>query len=297
MAKIDSVITATSVPPPAGEVRSGPGPAAASRAGDNGDLAPPARPPFRRTRWTVALLIVVLAAGLTIAGLAKGMRPACQVTTVTNTAGSPGGTTTTKVCGMLDVTDYIYVLAIVGVLLLPDMKSLKIGGLEFERLTTEVAKQTSEIGQLRVEVSNVASNTNSIRIQVGEVARLAFADWRTHFRKQIDVLRRTVGCCRKIRRLRPISKRSTASRNASMPRTWIQWNYGKRCRSPIGWSRACSRPRELQATTWPTRGTPGMCCTICSAAALGVRSRAAVSGIVDRTFKGRLQRWIQSQTP
>ena len=136
----------------------------------------------------MALLIVVLAAGLTIAGLAKGMRPACQVTTVTNTAGSPGGTTTTKVCGMLDVTDYIYVLAIVGVLLLPDMKSLKIGGLEFERLTTEVAKQTSEIGQLRVEVSNVASNTNSIRIQVGEVARLAFADWRTHFRKQIDVL-------------------------------------------------------------------------------------------------------------
>jgi len=103
--------------------------------------------------------------------------------------GQPGGTTTTKACGMLDVTDYIYVLAIVGVLLLPDIKSLKIGGFEFERLTTEVAKQTTEIGQLRQQISAVQTNTNNIRLQVGRVAGTVegLSDF---FKQQMDVLRK-----------------------------------------------------------------------------------------------------------
>jgi hypothetical protein len=163
-----------------------------NQTGDRDGSAPPSPPPFRRTRWTLAVLIVVVAAALTVAGLVKGMRPACQVTTVSHTGGSPGGTTTTRVCGMLNVTDYIYFLAIVGVLLLPDIKSLKIGGFEFERLTTEVAKQASEIGQLRQEISAVLNNTNNISLQVGDVARIAFADFRTYFRRQMDVLKKDV---------------------------------------------------------------------------------------------------------
>jgi hypothetical protein len=132
----------------------------------------------------VVLLIVVAAAAVSIAGLVKGVRPVCQVTTVTHAVGSAAGIATTKVCGTLGVGDYIYVLAIVGVLLLPDVKSLKIGGLEFERLTTEVAKQTSEIGQLQQTISAVVKNTNRISVQVGEVTRVAFGDFRAEFRVQ-----------------------------------------------------------------------------------------------------------------
>lgn len=109
----------------------------------------PAAPPFRKTRWTAVFLIVAAAAILSAAWLVTGKRPACQVTTVTSSA----GTVTTKVCGMPDVSGYIYVLAVVGVLLLPDVKTLKIGGLEFERLSSKVEDQTREISQLRQTVS------------------------------------------------------------------------------------------------------------------------------------------------
>jgi hypothetical protein len=165
------------------------GAAETGRNGEAGRSVSSQPPPFRKTRWLLALLIVVVAAILTVTGLIKGLRPACQVTTVTHT-GSPGGTTTTKVCGMLDVTDYIYFLAVVGVLLLPDIKSLKIGGLEFERLTTEVNKQTSEIGQLRLQISNVVQNTNAISVQVGDLRKLAFGDFRDYFLQKMEVLRR-----------------------------------------------------------------------------------------------------------
>jgi hypothetical protein len=165
----------------------GAGPGAAEAG--NGGSASSQPPPFRKTRWSLALLIVVVAAILTITGLIKGMRPACQVTTVTHT-GSPGGTTTTKVCGMVDITDYIYFLAVVGVLLLPDIKSLKVGGFEFERLTTEVGKQTSEIGQLRQQISNVVQNTNTLSVQVGDLRRLAFGDFRDYFLNKMEVLKR-----------------------------------------------------------------------------------------------------------
>jgi hypothetical protein len=165
-----------------------PGAAETGRSGGNCGSAS-SQPPFRKTRWFAALLIVVLAAILTITGLIKGTRPDCQVTTVTHT-GAPGGTTTTKACGMIDVTDYIYFLAVVGVLLLPDIKSLKIGGLEFERLTTEVNKQSSEIGQLRQQISNVVQNTNAISVQVGDLRKLAFGDFRDYFLNKMEVLRR-----------------------------------------------------------------------------------------------------------
>jgi hypothetical protein len=182
----------------------GPEPEAAEtgRRGGNGGAASSQPPPFRKTRWSLALLIVVVAAILTVTGLIKGMRPACQVTTVTHT-GSPGGTTTTKVCGMFDVTDYIYVLAVVGVLLLPDIKSLKIGGFEFERLTNEVNKQTSEIGQLRAQVSTVVQNTTNIDLQVGELRKLGFAEFRDYFQNQMEVLR-------KLRQSLPHDEQTTA---------------------------------------------------------------------------------------
>jgi hypothetical protein len=166
-----------------------PGAAETDRSGGGNGGSASSQPPFRKTRWFVALLIVVLAAILTITGLIKGTRPDCQVTTVTH-AGAPGGTTTTKACGMIDVTDYIYFLAVVGVLLLPDIKSLKIGGLEFERLTTEVNKQSSEIGQLRQQISNVVQNTNAISVQVGDLRKLAFGDFRDYFLTKMEVLKR-----------------------------------------------------------------------------------------------------------
>jgi hypothetical protein len=153
------------------------------------------------------LLIVAAAAIVTTAWLVAGTRLACQVTTVTGASSpariSSAGTSTTKVCGTPDVSDYFYVLAVVGLLLLPDAKSLKIGGLEFERLTTEVSKQASEIGQLRQEISTVVNSTNNLSVLVGDVTRLAFADFRAHFRRQRAVLE-------KIRSLLPIDPQTAA---------------------------------------------------------------------------------------
>jgi hypothetical protein len=105
---------------------------------------------LRRVRWGAALAIAV--AALLVMGhwLATGSRPFCQVVTDTR-QGEPASVT--KTCGLPDVADYIYVLAVLGLLLLPDAKSLSFGGLAFERLTQEVKQQASELGQLKQQVS------------------------------------------------------------------------------------------------------------------------------------------------
>jgi hypothetical protein len=110
---------------------------------------------FRRTRWTLAFLIAAAALVLFVCWLAAGTRVACQVVLVT-----PGGAhhagalvTDTKTCGLPSVSYFVYVLLVVGLLLLPDAKSLSVGGLRFERLTHQVEQQTREIGQLRQQVS------------------------------------------------------------------------------------------------------------------------------------------------
>ena len=86
--------------------------------------------------------------------------PVCQVTTV------PSGAAT-KTCGLPDVTDFIYVLAVVAILLLPETKSIKIGGLEFHRLTTELREQKEEIARLSQHVSQVVSSKQELNLFLG----------------------------------------------------------------------------------------------------------------------------------
>jgi hypothetical protein len=109
---------------------------------------------FRRVRWTVAFLIAALVLGAYTYWLIAGIRPACQVVTAGPTAQRASGTSTqTTTCGLPSTSDFVYVLAVVGLLLLPDAKSIGFGGFQFERLAKEVEQQTREIGQLRQQVS------------------------------------------------------------------------------------------------------------------------------------------------
>ena len=84
--------------------------------------------------------------------LFAGKHLACQVVIV-STPGSPAKTTTTQTCGLPDVTDFVYVLAAVALLLVPDAQKLRVGGFEFERLSSKIEEQTHEIDQLRQTVS------------------------------------------------------------------------------------------------------------------------------------------------
>lgn len=119
-------------------------------------------------RWVIALFLVVGTLTVYAFWLFTGARPACQVTTAAS--GS-----VTKICGLPDVSDYIYVLAVVAVLLLPEAKSIKLGGLEFERLTTAVSEQAGEISRLSQQVALIACTTQnfSVTIAAGALASQA----------------------------------------------------------------------------------------------------------------------------
>jgi hypothetical protein len=106
---------------------------------------------FRFVRWFLALLVVLGALAVFAYWLHTGMRLACQVTTVVHAGGIPSsstGTATTTTCGLPPVSDFIYVLAVVGVLLIPDAGILKIGGLHFERLSNRIEAQSRELNRL-----------------------------------------------------------------------------------------------------------------------------------------------------
>ena len=105
----------------------------------------------RAIRWALALVLVLGSLAVFSYWLFGNEHIACQVVTVTN--GSPSKTTTTQTCSLPDVTDFVYVLAAVALLLLPDAQRLKIGGFEFERLASKVDEQTHEIRQLQQTVS------------------------------------------------------------------------------------------------------------------------------------------------
>jgi hypothetical protein len=71
-----------------------------------------------------------------VAGRARSAWPfvrRCQVTVVSQ-VGQFRETTTTRDCGLPSVSAYLYVIAVVAILLLPDMRRVKVGGVEFERL-------------------------------------------------------------------------------------------------------------------------------------------------------------------
>jgi hypothetical protein len=98
--------------------------------------------------------------------------------------------TSTSTCGLPGVSDFAVVLAVVAVLLLPDAQRLRVGGFEFERLSTKLDEQTSEIGQLRQQVSNI--NTINIGADLGghdrEEASNLIGQARDGFRERKDIL-------------------------------------------------------------------------------------------------------------
>lgn len=137
------------------------------------DIATPARrrPPFRTARWLGALIIVTAGAVASLVMLATGKGTACQVTTVTSPQ-FPGHAQTTRVCGGPDITSFVYVLAVAGFLLLPDVQTLRVGGVEFQRLTDTVAEQTQQIRELRQTVTT----TVNIGASLQEQAEIGFRD-------------------------------------------------------------------------------------------------------------------------
>lgn len=107
----------------------------------------------RPARWALALVLVLGAIAVLGYWMAAGSDLACQVVTVTNGTAR----TVTRTCGLPDVADFVVVLAAVVVLILPDAQKLKIGGLEFERLSSRVEEQTHEIQRLSQTVSTTVN--------------------------------------------------------------------------------------------------------------------------------------------
>lgn len=116
----------------------------------------------RPVRWGLALFLLLGAVALFGYWLAAGSELACQVVTVTSGATR----TVTRTCGLPDVTDFVIVAAVVAVLILPDAQKLKIGGLEFERLSSRVQEQTREIQHLSQTVSTTVNIGSDLINQV-----------------------------------------------------------------------------------------------------------------------------------
>jgi hypothetical protein len=114
--------------------------------------------PFQRLRWGIALLIVIISAGYMFFCLLTGAAPACQVATVT----TDNHAVTTRTCGLPDVTNDVYLIAVVALLLLPDAKSIKVGGFEFQRLTGEIKEQADEINRLCQQVSQISFQASQV---------------------------------------------------------------------------------------------------------------------------------------
>jgi hypothetical protein len=124
--------------------------------------------PFQRLRWGTALLIVVISAGFILFCLAAGSHPVCQVTTVTE----ENHAVTTENCGLPGPSNYGYLVAVVVLLLLPDAKSIKVGGFEFERLTGEIKEQADQIHRLSQRISQVSLQASQVTQLVTVVAEL-----------------------------------------------------------------------------------------------------------------------------
>ena len=121
---------------------------------------------FRAARWVAAFLVVLAAV---IANF-TGTWTTCQVTTLTR-AGLPAASQfakveTAKSCGGPGTLDWLGVLAIIGLLVLPDAQRLKIGGFEFERLARDVQQQTREIERLSQQVSTVVQSSQTLNVML-----------------------------------------------------------------------------------------------------------------------------------
>jgi hypothetical protein len=130
----------------------------------------------RAVRWSLALVLVLGALAVFSYWLFGNQHVACQVVTVTS---GPAAKTTTQTCGLPDVTDFVYVLAAVAILLIPDAQRLRVGGFEFERLSSRIEEQTHEIRQLQQTVSTTVNVGSDLINQV-----------RNGFRQTKDILDR-----------------------------------------------------------------------------------------------------------
>lgn len=108
----------------------------------------------RTIRWALALVLALGSLAVFAYWLVAGEHLACQVVTVTAPGTAPRTTTT---CGLPDISYFVYVLAALVILLLPDAQKLRIGGLEFERLSSQVQQQTHEIRDLRQTVTTTVN--------------------------------------------------------------------------------------------------------------------------------------------
>jgi hypothetical protein len=125
---------------------------------------------FRAIRWTAALVVVVLV-------VRASQINVCSTTNATRTglgifSGLPK-TASSRVCTPPGLSDLVGYFAIIAVLLLPDAKSIGIGGLQFERLTSQVASVGQDVRELRQTV------TTTITIGASLIDEM-----RTHFKTQ-----------------------------------------------------------------------------------------------------------------
>ena len=86
----------------------------------------------RLSRWILAAAVLVGWAALYGYWLLSGTQPSCQVVTVARGT-SRALATTTRTCGMPDAITYLYLGAIVVLLLLPDARVIALAGARFER--------------------------------------------------------------------------------------------------------------------------------------------------------------------
>lgn len=135
----------------------------------------------RAIRWTLAVALTLASLAVFAYWLYAGKHLACEVVTVSShaTPGSPPAMTTTQTCGLPDVTDFVYVLAAVLLLMVPDAQRLRIGGFEFERLSSKIDEQTREINQLRQTVTTTVNVGSDLIVQA-----------RNGFRQTKDILDR-----------------------------------------------------------------------------------------------------------
>lgn len=106
---------------------------------------------FRAVRWMAAVAVVVFAARAT-------QHDVCQTTGTIRTGlgvfSNLPKTAMSRRCAPPGLTDLVGYFAIIAVLLLPDARSIAIGGLQFERLSSQVEKVAQDVGAVR-QVFNI----------------------------------------------------------------------------------------------------------------------------------------------
>lgn len=105
---------------------------------------------FRVARWVAALAVALLA-------VLAARHDVCHTTTTIRTGVSTPSffprTETTQACGGVGFPDLTGYLLAIAVLLLPDARSIGIGGFQFERLTSKVDQVSRDVGALSQTVS------------------------------------------------------------------------------------------------------------------------------------------------